>query len=509
MQADLDGGDGGHRKVGRGVVAGQCAQCPVDEVNSVFGGRPDGGEGLLHRRQDRGRGGDRASRVSVADLRRATAPQQHPQGPGQHGSAGQPGKQPRRRVCTVRRGGSRRGGARCVVRLGRAWGVRCVRRRGRRGGARRRWGGRWTGVGGLGSGDCGVGCRAPGDRARLRSHRSWRGSGLDVGAGDGQLPPGKDQVGVVQVPPVGLVGVPGGLEDPGVAVGVSELVLRDLAEGVAGADQVGGAALPGRVRGAVRGGKGQGGPGEYPPLRAVGAGVEVGDLVPAGSVAELGVRDRPQGLSRGDRVGPGPVAVPVRLCALGARRALMADGRRRPRGGGWCGAGGRRGGSLRGRSRGRGGQGRAGGEEQDGGADQSPGGGLGQRQGRQVRGRHPAQAGEHLEGDGRGQERPGQPGEHGQEAQGQRAVVARGQGCPGLLRVGNVVGDRVGPDGQEQGGQAGQDGQDGQRCAEPDHAGADGSGHCSTPPTDRVMRAWPWPVTVIEVIPMIPRNVVS
>ena len=105
--------------------------------------------------------------------------------------------------------------------------------------------------------------------------------------------------------PVGLVGVSGGLEDLGVAVGVSELVLRDLAKGVARTDQVGGAAPPGRVRGAVRGGKGERGAGVYPPLGAVGAGVEVGDLVPARSIAELGVGDRPQGLTRGDGVRAG------------------------------------------------------------------------------------------------------------------------------------------------------------------------------------------------------------
>jgi len=64
------------------------------------------------------------------------------------------------------------------------------------------------------------------------------------------------------------------------------------------------------------------------------------------------------------------------------------------------------------RGRHRGGQGRAGGEQQDGGADQSLGGGLGKRQGRQVRGRHAAQPGEHLQGDGDGQERPAEPGDH-------------------------------------------------------------------------------------------------
>ena len=121
----------------------------------------------------------------------------------------------------------------------------------------------------------------------------------------------------------------------------------------------------------------------------------------------------------------------------------------------------------------------------------------------------PAQARCHLQGDGDGQERPGEPGDHGQDAQGEGAVVAGGQGRPDLVQGGDMVGQGVGPDRQEQGGQSAQHGEDGQGRDEPVQTGADGCGHCSTPSTDRVMRAWPWPVTVIEVIPMIPRNVVS
>ena len=74
-----------------------------------------------------------------------------------------------------------------------------------------------------------------------------------LGAGDGQAPPGKDQVGVAQVPPVGLVGVAGGREDLGVAVGVPEAVFGDLAEGVPGPDGVAGTAPLGHASATVRG----------------------------------------------------------------------------------------------------------------------------------------------------------------------------------------------------------------------------------------------------------------
>ena len=97
----------------------------------------------------------------------------------------------------------------------------------------------------------------------------------------------------------------------------------------------------------------------------------------------------------------------------------------------------------------------------------------------------------------------------GQDAQGQRAVVARGQGGDDLVEGGRLVGDGVGADRDKGGRDGDQDGGDPEGGGEAEQAGADGVGHCSTPPTDRVMRAWPCPVTVIEVIPMIPRKVVG
>ena len=161
------------------------------------------------------------------------------------------------------------------------------------------------------------------------------------------------------------------------------------------------------------------------------------------------------------------------------------------------------------RGRGRGGQGGAGGEEQDGGADQAVGGGLGQRQRRQVRGRHPAQPGQHLQGDGDGQERPAGPGDHGQDAQRQGAVVAgwsaRSRPAPGWGRGRGSGWPRSRA--AWRAGRPAPRGWPGWRSAR--SGGRGWLGHCSTPPTDRVMRAWPWPVTVIEVIPMMPRNVVS
>ena len=82
-----------------------------------------------------------------------------------------------------------------------------------------------------------------------------------------------------------------------------------------------------------------------------------------------------------------------------------------------------------------------------------------------------------------------------------RAVVSWSQ-------VGRAVWDWVGPDAE-------QDQWDpGNKCGDAGGGGASGEagtggGHCSTPPTDRVMREWAWPVTVIEVMPMMPRNLVA
>ena len=52
------------------------------------------------------------------------------------------------------------------------------------------------------------------------------------------MPPRVDQVGIAQVPPVGLQLVAGGLDDVWVSVCVAEVVVRDLAEGVPGLDGV-------------------------------------------------------------------------------------------------------------------------------------------------------------------------------------------------------------------------------------------------------------------------------
>ena len=100
----------------------------------------------------------------------------------------------------------------------------------------------------------------------------------------------------------------------------------------------------------------------------------------------------------------------------------------------------------------------------------------------------PAQAGGDLEEDGAGQEQPRPPRDDGQGLHGQGAVVAAGQGPRDRLPGGQPVGDRGGPDGDQDGGDPGQDREDGGGGEQPDQAAA--GGHCSTPSTDRVIRAW-------------------
>ena len=248
--ADLEGGDGGHRQVGRGVVAGQAAQCLVDELDGVFGGRPDAGEGLLDGRHDRGWGGDGAAGASVAGLRGATAPQQHPQGPGQHGSAGQAGEQPRRRVGVVGRGGTRRGLVRCPVRLRRAGGVRC--------GVRRVLVAGVSVVGGLvaGPGSAGLVPVTAASGAVLPPGTARSCGAAGAGAVLALVPsvpgmvrchPGRIRSGSRRCRPSAWWVWREACEDLGVAVGVSEAVFGDLAEGVPGPDGVGGTAPSGRA----------------------------------------------------------------------------------------------------------------------------------------------------------------------------------------------------------------------------------------------------------------------
>ena len=512
---ELESSKLGHGLVAPGALRREPAQRVVNQLDGGGGHGANGGQRLLHRGQERGWGGDGAARSAVPLLRDAALAQQDPHGPGQDGPAGQAGQQPRRRACFVGRGGARRRPVRCPVWLCRAGGDGCGGA-GARGGVAvggRRFG-PGSGVSGLGSRGRGAGGGVAGDRAQLWGGRRGRGFGVAVlGAGDGQAPPREDQVGVLQVPPVALLGVAGGREDSGVAVGVPEAVLRDLAEGVPGPDGVAGTAPPGPRQRRCPGQCARVG-----RVRVVPANIRhCGPGVPGLRSAISGQRvPSPSSVSAIDHSDSPVVTVCVRalplvrscgrLCV--ATASVLAGRWWRPGGGGGCGPGRRRRHQL-GRSRGRGGQGRAGGEQQDCGTDQSLGGRLRQRQRRQVRGRDPAQPGQHLQGDADGQERPAGPGDHGQDAQRQGSVVAGHQRCPDLLQGGNVVGDRVGPDREQHGRQAGQHREDGQGCGEPDQAGADGCCHCSTPPTDRVMRAWPWPVTVIEVIPMIPRNVVS
>ena len=185
----------------------ESAQGVVDELDGGGGERADGGQGLLHRGQERGWGGDGAARAAVPLLRDAALAQQDPHGPGEDGAAGQPGEQPRR----GRPDSCPAAGVARLLGLGATSGAAGRSGTDAGGGASARvapLSGRAVGpgVGGPGRGREGVGLR-PG---RLRG-----GAGAVPGAvwawlcGDGQGPPDVDDVRVAQVRPAGLGDVAG------------------------------------------------------------------------------------------------------------------------------------------------------------------------------------------------------------------------------------------------------------------------------------------------------------
>ena len=169
---ELDAGQGGHRLPGAGPGDGEGAQGVVDELDAGGGGRPGRGQGLLHGGQHRWRGGQGVAGSAVAGLGGASAAQQHPHGPGQDGSAGQPGDQPGR------------GGLTGVVVAG-LGGVRVGAGARRCGGRARRRGTRF----GPGRGGWGVGAGRV-TAAPLRGRRWWRG-GLRGCARGGPVSPGR------------------------------------------------------------------------------------------------------------------------------------------------------------------------------------------------------------------------------------------------------------------------------------------------------------------------------
>ena len=119
----------------------------------------------------------------------------------------------------------------------------------------------------------------------------------------------------------GLRDGPGRLDDLGERLGVAEVVVGDLAEGVALANRVGlGGSLVGGGVGAADGeGQDPAGTKEVVSLAVEEAGVEGGDLGVAASVAEFGGCDRPQRLAALDGVLPG----------LNRRRRVLDGVRRR------------------------------------------------------------------------------------------------------------------------------------------------------------------------------------
>ena len=132
-----------------------------------------------------------------------------------------------------------------------------------------------------------------------RQLRVLLAGGLCLGAGDVEGPADVDDVGVGQLGAARLGDAGGGVVDLHVAVGVAELLLGDVAEGVRRLHGVGvGLGVGARQRGEL----------EHPSgLEEAGAGaeqvaVELDDLLVPRPVTEVLVGDRPQALPRPDRV---------------------------------------------------------------------------------------------------------------------------------------------------------------------------------------------------------------
>ncbi|WP_417629154.1 hypothetical protein [Ornithinimicrobium kibberense] len=320
--------------------------------------------------------------------------------------------------------------------------------------------------------------------------------------GQVQAPAGIDQVGVAQASPVRLDGARGGLVDLWPPVGLAQVLGGQTAEGVTGlhhhvlvlAGLLAGA-CPGLGRGEVQHHAGG------DPVGATGQllGVEVDDAV----VVVTG----PQVLG-----GDGPERVP-RAHHVGDRGLLLGAGcrGRRDWGGGRAGPGRhrgrgrhRRGGCRRGRR-----NGSAGGGDEQGqrGHDQGSHAGLGQGQGRQPRRLDAAQRRDSLDDDAQAQGGPDHPAEQLGPGQSQGAVVRGQQGGADLVQAGEGSRQRVPAQGQQHGGQAHQDGGQDDQGAQAEKASTDS--HCSTPPTDRVIRACAVPVALRLGTPMIDRNLVG
>ncbi len=496
---ELHGGERRHRGALRADGGREAAQRLVGELHGGRGRGTGGVQGHLDRRELGRRGGDRAAGRPVPVAGAATGPQGHEQCPGQQDApAGQTGEDPGRvedRVVSfvdlVDVGGRRR----------RLLGL------GRRPRARRSPGPRSRGRPAAPPRPAGRPAAA-GPRARRASRACPRAAagaavgrpGRRLGAGDVELPADVDDVGVGQLGPAGLGDAGGGLVDLGPAVGVAELLLGDLAEGVGGLHRVVVRRCPAVERGQFEHPAGL----EEARLRAEEVAVELGDLLVAGTVAEVVLGDRPQALPRLHSVVDGlALALLLRLdldvllggCLVGGT-GVDRSHRHRRRGG-------------RGDRGCLGGDGR--GDEQQGGqADEAAGCGLRAAQARQLGRLDLAEPGDGLHDQAQRHEGPRDPADHLEQAEDERAVVGRQERVLDAVQGRDLVRDRAGTDREEQCGQPEDDAEHGKRCSEACESlaqgGMGGRSHLSMPPSARMSRADASPVTCMVSRPMIPRN---
>jgi hypothetical protein len=437
---ELHGSERRHRGALRADGGREAAQRLVRELHGRRCRGTGGVQGHLDRRELRRRRGDRAAGRPVPVAGAAAGPQGHEQRPGQQDApAGQTGEDPRRvedRVVSV---------------------VDLVDVGGRR---RRLLGlGRRVGHGRLGY----LGhLRLVGDRRLLLGRRvdgplvlgAGGRLGLDVarllvpgvvvttpllGAGDVELPADVDDVGVGQLGPAGLGDAGGGLVDLGPAVGVAELLLGDLAEGVGGLHRVVVRRCPAGERGQL----------EYPTgleearLRAEEVAVEFDELLVAGTVAEVVLGDRPQALPRLHSVVDGlALALLLRLdldvllggCLVGGTGVDMSH-RHRRRGGrgdrGWLGGDGR------------------GDEQQSGEADEAACCGLRPAKARQLGRLDLAEPCDGLHDQAQRHEGPRDPADHLEQAEDEGAVVGRHERGLDAVQGRDVVRDWAGTDREE------------------------------------------------------------
>ena len=149
----------------------------------------------------------------------------------------------------------------------------------------------------------------------------------------------------------------------------------------------------------------------------------------------------------------------------------------------------------------------AGGEQQQGGGDQAPGGELRQPQPRQRGCGDAAQPRCGFYQDGAGEDQPGHPGDQADRGDRQGSVIRAGQRPPHVGQRGQLIRQRVSSDFDQDDGQADEDADDQHRGQRPSEQPPERC-HRSTPFTARTIRDSAEPVTGSRSIPMMPRNLV-